>query len=581
MWLGIICLSKEMMSDISYKEFLNKVQEQINSYSPDTLRAIFLEWARNTRPSKRGEFLVNIAKICPPKINKIIEPDDELIEEIRELFKKVENGDLCDGWGWDHELHEERDWGDESWAYEVDEFFSRARDSLPAGHYKLAEKAYELLFDILGMGEESGHLPGNPDSEEMLDTDIDEARACYLRSVYLASAEDQRPIRMEECFQRFSWSVGDGFNLKSVVNALLDSLPNFSKFLVEWVKLLQKKNDRTSSYLLREAVLLSGGVSAIEKFALEHGKRHPKAYLDWINALEKEGKHNLICEAAKKGLDNIPKDYTVRAEVAEKMSYIGKILNDLDMQLTGWREAFFSDPSLSHFLSLITIANKRNCYKSETEAAEKRVIELLGRERISRHIQIELSDNSEAFASKCLLNQIYLLTGKYEKAFELCKDEDSLGWSHGSNVKGLVVSFFLKFLSKYGKDRHTAVLEKTWKEAVSNTCGHHFGEANVTEDFQKEISKSIENSDLPEDEKDKYTKWCIKQTGARVDAIVSNRHRDSYRKAADLLVALVELLNKLNLKQPDSGIIEEYRQKYFRHSAFKKELDVAVKSSNV
>lgn len=39
---------------------------------------------------------------------------ETLIDEIEEFAQRVENGEYCDGWGWDEEIYEERDWGDES-----------------------------------------------------------------------------------------------------------------------------------------------------------------------------------------------------------------------------------------------------------------------------------------------------------------------------------------------------------------------------------------------------------------------------------------------------------------------------------
>ena len=65
--------------------------------------------------------------------------------------------------GWDEEIREERDWGDEGWAVEMDELFLQSRRLLFQGEYSLAEEAYTKLFGILEMGQEPGHLPGNPD----------------------------------------------------------------------------------------------------------------------------------------------------------------------------------------------------------------------------------------------------------------------------------------------------------------------------------------------------------------------------------------------------------------------------------
>ncbi|NLI92579.1 MAG: hypothetical protein GX434_10365 [Peptococcaceae bacterium] len=74
------------------------------------------------------------------------------MDEIEAFAQRVKDGEYCDGWGWDDTIHEERDWGDESWAEEIDEFFLQTRSLLLQGDYKLAEDAFRRLFDILEMG---------------------------------------------------------------------------------------------------------------------------------------------------------------------------------------------------------------------------------------------------------------------------------------------------------------------------------------------------------------------------------------------------------------------------------------------
>lgn len=339
---------------------MDQVERRLKACSPDTLRETLMEWAKNTHPSKRSDFL---AKLAPaPPAQDIPEPDEELLEDISDLAKRVESGDFCQGWGWDDAIQEERDWGDESWTDEVDEFFTRARETLTAGHYKLTKDAYARLFDILEMGEEPGHLPGSPDPQDMLDTDLGEARACYLRSVYLSSSPDERPAELLGAMQRFRYYLGDDLNLQSIVNAERKPLPDFAQFLSSWIDLLKRTDERSARYLLREAVTLSGGTSAIAKLAREEGDRYPRAYVDWIKALEKDRDFHSMLQAAKEGLTNVPKDHTVRAEIAEGMVRAGEHLHDTEAQLAGWHEAFYSDPSLSYLLSLLSVAEPKGRY---------------------------------------------------------------------------------------------------------------------------------------------------------------------------------------------------------------------------
>lgn len=71
------------------------------------------------------------------------------------------------------------------------------------------------------------------------------------------------------------------------------------------------------------------------------------------------------------------------------------------------------------------------------------------------------------------------------------------------------------------------------------------------------------------------------EVGKRVDAIVGNQHRGSYHQAAELLVAMVETLANRGEKQEGVNLIEKYRSKYPRHSAFRSEVSAAMQRSGI
>lgn len=40
---------------------------------------------------------------------EVIFDADTLMDEIEAFAQRVQNGEYCDGWGWDEDIHEERD----------------------------------------------------------------------------------------------------------------------------------------------------------------------------------------------------------------------------------------------------------------------------------------------------------------------------------------------------------------------------------------------------------------------------------------------------------------------------------------
>ncbi len=548
------------MPKLAYKTFMDRIRGKLAACPPEVLREIILEQAENTSPGRRAEFLEKLASPpapSPPHVNPGI------LKEAQKLAESIENGDYCDGWGWDHEIREERDWGDESWVFEVDSLFSEARDALKAGEYELAEKVYGILFDILDMGEEPGHLPGF-DYESMLDSDVGEARSCFLRAVYLNSPEDMRADRMLDGMKRFEYEMGRDLNLESVINAGCEALPNLPEFFDSWIKLLKKEKGRQADYLLREAVRLSGGAKALEKLAEEEGGKHPGAYLDWIKALEEEKDFKAVAKAAEKGLVSVPGDYEIRADIALGLALAGEYLDNPGMRLRGLREAFYSRPDLTAFLALSEFSTETGCFSEELAGAEKRILALLKKiPSSSWEDRIVYSTATEK-----LLTLAYLLSGKYEEAYKACKNLDPLGWSYEENPKGLAVSFFMRLLL-FGKGPSPHV-ELLWRE-TADTCICE----RDRERFEEKINSVLSSVSLSAEETAVYLNWCIRETGRRVDAIVGNKYRKSYHKAARLLLAAAETTGKLRGRSEGDKLIREMQEKYIRFSAFRREIKQA------
>ena len=306
------------MPALSYKEFMEKVRSRLKDLSAEELRELILVWADEEHPSNRQEFL---GKLIAPK-GKQEDSEDTLIEEIEAFAQRVIDGEYCEGWGWDDEIYDERDFGDESWAEEMDEFFLRARNLMLQEDYSRAEEAYRKLFDVLEMAEEPGHLPGILPTN-MLTVELDEQVALFLRAVYMSSSFQRRGSLLFEAMHKCRY-LSRQIDLKSMMEALDGELPDFEDFLGEWIQLLKDQNlhlayddfSFSTSALLREAIFLKGGVPAISEFARQNADRYPRAYLDWLEALEAQDDQKAMIQVAREGLGRIPKNYRVRAEVA-------------------------------------------------------------------------------------------------------------------------------------------------------------------------------------------------------------------------------------------------------------------------
>ncbi len=564
---------------LSFREFMEDVRQRLKGFSQEDLQDLILGWASEEPPFGRQEFLY---KLTVP-VGKQDVDEGTLMDEIEAFTQRVKNGDYCDGWGWDDAIYDERDWGDESWAEEMDEFFLQARSLLLQEEYPLAVEAYRKLFDILALGEEPGHLPGDPDSASMLTVDLNEQVALYLRAVYLSTPFQERATAFYEGMRRCRYLARE-INLKNVVDALDSTLPDYEEFLAAWLDFLADQPhihaqvpfgslfSFDTGKLLREAVFLKGGIPALAEFARQHGDRHPQAFLDWIQALGMEADTDTLLRVARDGLSRIPRDHKVRAQVAETISRVGEKLHDHELKLEGVRESFYSNPSLGYLLDLYLTAMECGRFEEIRDETEQRTMELLAAKKNPAGNALQSRDQAASSASEGLFAHTLLLGGRLEQVCEMCKEKGPLGWSSRENPCAVLVTFLLLVLSK--ENVHVKMISKQREEAIRNT-NYYVGE-DYLKKYQQVSGVIKESIQLSEEQDEFYLEWCIDVIGRRVDAIVSNKHRKSYDKAAELLVAMAETL--ANRGEIDQGreLIERYRSKYSRHTAFKSELARAL-----
>jgi len=562
------------VTSLSYKSFMQEVEARLSKMSKTEIKQLIIHWASKELPAHRHAFINNL--ILPVQQVATEVDDKALMDEIEAFGRRVESGDYCDGWGWDDAIYEERDWGDEGWVDEADNFLVEARELLLNGGYKQAKEAYSRLFEILEKGEEPGHLPGDRNSFDMLEVDIEEHLALYLRAIYLDSPPSERQANLFETINEYNYLARD-IGLEDIINALDTDLPDFDLFLNGWVKFLEDQNKIKVGRLLREAVVLQGGVDAIAVLARKNAELYPRAYLDWINALGEEGGAEAVIAVAREGLATIPKDYVVRAEVAEIISRYGEKLNDNYLKLEGYKESFYSDPSISYLLDLYGIAIECDCLETIQNQAEQRLWELFKQDRGHVDYSYHHADLSSAYLSDNILYRALVLGGRYIELFELCKGKGSLGWSGGNNPKPFFVTFTMYLLS--GNGTHLKVTEKQLNNLMT---GSFYGLDNEqATKYKKIISLTSRSIELTEEQEEYYLKWCTKEIGKRVDGIVANQYRSSYYKAADLLVAMAETFTNRGEKQKGANFIEKYRSKYPKHSAFKRELTQSMNESGL
>lgn len=515
---------------------------------------------------------------------------DLLLEEIESFGERAENYEYTNGWGWDDEYRDERAWGDDSWVSDIDDLFEQIDELYQAAEYGIARKAYEKLLDIYFGGNEESQFSGY-DQDDMIKTDLEEVSQRYLRCIYLTEQPSSRAKALFDAISMWSIYVGN-LNINGMIQASLDTLPDLDQFGREWIDFLQSQKDsRVLTELLKEAVRLFEGTEGLERMARGKGRQFPGFFVEWLRVLKEKRSYAEMIDAATLALKTLPDTRSIRAKIADHLHYAANQLKQKDLSNLALKEALYSSPSLSRLLDLLDIAENIKERIDLVNGALLRFESLEHRERKTRDVQGDWNqspDLRESYVPENLTLYAHLLKGDYVQVASVMAKSKLLGWHGGDAPNALIIPFFLYARWNRGKSL-AANLSRLWdgasmfdtflpgtheddSESKPEDAGTRFRE--YLENLVKEIP--IANKDL-----DNYFLTAVKNAQKRIDAIVSEKHRKSYDEAAQLIMAIAETYWSNGKQIEGQRLIDYYREKYHRHSAFKNELVSAAKRSKI
>jgi hypothetical protein len=581
------------MKRLSLKKFITELSSRLDKLSYDELKAIILHHAQTLSPAERQPFLDIFSGLQRRREQKPVRTDsDYLLKEIETFGKRVQDYEYTDGWGWDHELRDERAWGDESWVYEVDGLFEQIDKLYEAGDYSLSRKAYEQLLGVYHGAVEDGQLAGY-DHDEMLSSDLEEITLKYLRCIFLTEKSASRPKALFGAISSTYYNIS--LTLEGIINVSLEDLPDLERFGREWIACLKKrKGDALASRLLKEAVGLFQGIEGLEALARDHGREHPGAFVEWLEALKEKRLYEDMVRAAELGLETLPDSLAIRARIADYLYTAARELKQNDLVELALKEALHSSPSLTRLLNLLESAENHEQRTNLIDEAMSRFGEIQGRKGRSRTTSWTIGrspDLDENYVPENLEMYCHLLKGDYRQVVSSIGKSKPLGWSHGESPNSLALPFFLFAGWKKGKPL-TPNMADLWNQAtLVRTLIHDDWEFD---DYHEELESGdlgsrfrayLENAllDQPIAEKDlkRYLQSAEKAARKRIDAIVSNKFRKSYWKAAQLILAIAETYFSNGKPAEGQELIDHFRGKYNRHSAFKRELKVMATKSRL
>jgi hypothetical protein len=290
------------------------------------------------------------------------------------------------------------------------------------------------------------------------------------------------------------------------------------------------------------------GREALARSAARHGASHPVLHARLVEELSASGDLEAAIGAAQGALAAVPDGRRPeRAHVADLMFEAAQEAGRVSEAAAAAEAGFAAGLDLQRFLRLRRVGSP--------EAVARGVAALKGAPPRGR----------EAMA-------VLFLAGEFNLLWSSVKDDGAaLGWSRSD--KGAAFPLVLALLFE-GTDwgRVAAGLVR----AVVEGCG-----AAVADEFM-EVARDVDTR-VPAGDFAAYRAWCRAEIEARVEAIVGNQRRGAYGRAAALIVAYAETVDLAagGGRPAALAYVDVFRDRYPRHSAFRRELDASLARSSL
>ena len=562
----------------SYEELLS-VLRILLQHVPEERRLELLSALPEARTPTAPEFSLGFyAPLPSTSVGSV------LLEKAEGLVHRLENGHYFDGLRWDEERREERAWGDESWAIEMDELFGQAATNYLAGNHELAVRVMGRLLGTFRHADRTGVFCGPDAAAKMVQTDLSEAKRRYFRSLYAVSPPSDRPSRLLAQMEALR-SIGEAeVGLRSMMDTDGDGDPpleDVDLFLPAWVDLLRSVSvdhpgwGREVRRLLREGVEIHGGADGLGELAHRSGADHPEAYHDWVGALVRLDRLPEAIRAARDGVARI-RDAAYRARLADRLGLLARRCSDGDLAVEATRAAWRASPTQVRLLQLVNAA--------ETASVRETV---LAREAF----MILRPDWQHSDALAC---RLLLLVGRHEEAATRFQRADALGWGRSDHAGSVVLPFLLLASTALTEPPEGSAIQALWHDLdvqgtnyfdrrllMDQLSGGSEMEQGEQRPYTELLRSAVQEYPIPEEYRARMLAIAQIKVEAVVRDILNAQHRRGQSQAAQLSAALGEAIALQSARADGLAFVKGIRDRYRRYSVFSEALKDVIRSSPI
>ena len=582
-------MSRSRNRPLTLAEFLERLDRRLKALPAARLRSILLSHAERLPAGERASFLA-IFEPSPRRPGG----DGDLLADVASVVAdppQVEDQEFDLPYR-GYEPWEDDDAPEVGWP-ELDALLDRAADAFQAGRLALARSAYKELFEAILERYEDGTI------DLQLDTDLDEAKARYLRALYETLPVRERPAALLQALRELV-SVGGRVGLADVIGARRAPLPDRSRFLAQWRDLLlaEVRGRRRAGELgtdagglLLEAVALRDGPAGLGAFARQHGGLLPEAWREWVRALAAARKSEAALAAAREAIGALESG-AVRAWACEFVAEAARRGKDGEALVACRREAFRSAPTIARLSALCSATTPDRVSRLAAEDV------VLVRERGSKakgETGGGLVGETLVDEGRRLLALLHLLAGDPAAAVALVPRKEARGWSGGEHPGAVVVPWLLVAGCGIEPPAGTS-LATCWAEVDHCASPLAASESLELEDAIAGAPSKDEAEGtaaplsltpalragmaaLDEATRARLLDQGTRLARARVEAIVSNKNRRAYLRAARLWSAVQDAYVVAGRGADGARLFAELRDRLSRSYRFRERLDAAARDS--
>ena len=539
------------------KDLDELLDELCEKSSKERIKTFLFRVLEKLSDSQNKEIIELINEVFKDEIQNINLDDlDRTIEKIEEQFDLINDGELqfhCET----YETGDYDYYGDD---YETRYYDSENVSSIILNAYNLAsiliaKKDYKNARKILDLIIYTHYFVLEDDSFdimiydidtiisfELVNLDINKICLTLLLITILISKN-----KFEEIYNYYKFYIFKDIKLEDSFSLGLEKIKDLDKFLKNWIQFLSQKNDDISFKLLINYLEYSNYDNY--KKVLEMNKvTHPKLCIIILKKIYELKKYEEVIEICESIINEV--DDSIRRDIA--------------LLLAESYKKFDSDFDISELLYIAFES-------SHDESDLIRIINNDYLEKYKEEIDFIKKDPCKNVNGNALVLFSYFL-GEFDVFLNFFKDnQEYLGWTYSD--MNTYVELMLFLLCNYNETKIKMKLAKSicFDIGINDDYNLYNADEKGIEYF-KILNVWKKHFTISDKIKQDYISWLEKTIAKRVDAIVSNQHRGSYHKAAFLVCSLDECLENLNIKNKGE-IIAFYEKKYFRHIAFKKEIN--------